>query len=62
MDWLIIVIVLLSFFAGFFSRGIFRKNKDDGMLLINEERVEVIFRDPYENLVKKRYVILKIKS
>ena len=63
MDWLIIIAVcLLCFLIGFFLGGKFRKNNDDGIAVINEERVEVIFRDPYEKLVKKRYVNLRIQS
>ena len=63
MDWLIIVAAcLLCYLIGFFLGGKIHKNKDDGIAIINEERVEVIFRDPYEKLVKKRYVNLRIQS
>ena len=52
----------IGFAAGYITKSIFNKPKDDGIATINEERVEVIFRDPYEKLVKKRYVNLRIQS
>ena len=63
MEWYLIAIITVAiFFIGFFLGGKIQKNKDDGIAIINEERVEVIFRDPYEKLVRKRYVRLKIES
>lgn len=63
MEWLTIISVCILFYLiGFFTRGKISKNKDDGIAIINKERVEVIFRDPYEKLVKKKYINLRIQS
>lgn len=61
MEWIVyILIAIIAFMSGFLSEK-FRKG-DDGIAIINEERVEVIFRDPYEKLVKKKFVNLRIQS
>ena len=63
MEWYFVILITIAMFLiGFFLGGKIHKNKDDGVVIINEERVEVIFRDPYEKLVKKRYVNLRIQS
>ena len=63
MEWIIIIAAcLLCYLIGFFLGGKFHKNNDDGIAIINEERVEVIFRDPYEKLIKKKFVNLRIQS
>ena len=62
MEWLVyILLVVAAFTVGCLTVRIL-DSKDDGVVIINEEKVEVIFRDPYEKLVKKRYVNLKIES
>lgn len=58
----LVFIAAIGFAAGYITKSIFNKPKDDGIAIINEERVEVIFRDPYEKLVKKKYVNLRIQS
>lgn len=58
----LVFITAIGFAAGYITKSIFNKPKDDGIVIINEERVEVIFRDPYEKLVKKKYVNLRIQS
>lgn len=60
MEWLIYILLAVAAFA--FGWFVGRPVKDDGIVIINEERVEVIFRDPYEKLIKKKYVNLKIES
>lgn len=61
MEWIVyILLVIAAFVVGWVSEKL--ESKDDGIVIINEERVEVIFRDPYEKLVKKKYVTLKIES
>ena len=60
MEW--IVYILIAVAASVFGWFAGRPVKDDGIVIINEERVEVIFRDPYEKLIKKKYVNLKIES
>lgn len=64
MDWYeiigVILIPLVCFLAGYIYGK--RLSKDDGIAIINEERVEVIFRDPYEKLIKKKFVNLRIQS
>lgn len=61
MEWIVyILIAIIAFVSGFFAEKF--KQKDDGIVMINEERVEVIFRDPYEKLVKKKFVNLRIQS
>ena len=63
MEWYFVILIAIAMFLiGFFLGGKIHKNKDDGVIIINEERVEVIFRDSYEKLVKKRYVNLRIQS
>ena len=60
MEWIVyILLAVAAFVIGWFGG---RPVKDDGIVIINEERVEVIFRDPYEKLIKKKYVNLKIES
>ena len=59
---ILVFVTAIGFFAGYIAKSIFNETKDDGIVIINEERVEVIFRDPYEKLVKKKYVNLKIES
>lgn len=58
----LVFITAIGFAVGYITKSIFNKPKDDGIAIINEERVEVIFRDPYEKLVKKKYVNLRIQS
>ena len=58
----LVFITAIGFAAGYITKALFNEHKDDGIAIINEERVEVIFRDPYEKLVKKRYVNLRIQS
>lgn len=61
MEWIVyILLAIVAFVVGWVSEKL--ASKDDGLVIINEERVEVIFRDPYEKLVKKKYVTLKIES
>lgn len=58
-----IIVICISFIGGVISemiRGATRK--DDGEVWINDERCEVIFRDTYEKLIKKKKVLLKVKS
>ena len=62
MEWLIYIFVAAIAFAFGWTVGKQLSSKDDGIVIINRERVEVIFRDPYEELVKKKYVNLKIQS
>ena len=60
MEWIIyIFLAILSFAVGWFGG---RPVKDDGIVIINEQKVEVIFRDPYSELIKKKYVCLKIET
>lgn len=58
----LVLITSIGFAAGYITKSVFNKPKDDGIAIINEERVEVIFRDPYEKLVKKKFVNLRIQS
>ena len=61
MEWVVyILIAIIAFISGFLSEKF--RQKDDGIAIINEERVEVIFRDPYEKLIKKKFVNLRIRS
>ena len=61
MEWIIyILIAIIAFICGLLSEKF--RQRDDGIAIINEERVEVIFRDPYEKLVKKKFVNLRIQS
>lgn len=59
---ILVFITAIGFFAGYIAKSVFNDTKDDGVIIINNERVEVIFRDPYEKLVKKKYVNLRIQS
>ena len=58
----LVFITAIGFAAGYITKSIFNKPKDDGIAIINEERIEVIFRDPYEKLIKKKFVNLRIQS
>ncbi len=58
----LVFITSIGFAAGYITKSMFNKHKDDGVIIINNERVEVIFRDPYEKLVKKKFVNLRIQS
>ena len=60
--FVLVFITAIGFFAGYIAKSVFNDTKDDGVIIINDERVEVIFRDPYEKLVKKKYVNLRIQS
>lgn len=58
-----LVIIVLSYIGGVISQMLFNVcKKDDGIFSIKEDKCEVIFRDPYEKLVKKKSVLLKNKS
>ena len=58
MEWIIyILLAIIAFTSGYFTGKL--NIKDDGILILNEEKVEVIFRDSYENLINKKYVKLK---
>ena len=59
--WIVLLIAIACFLTGYFARGI-KPKKDDGVVILNEEHVEVIFRDTYETLSKKKYVNLKMQS
>ena len=59
--WIVAIIATLCFLVGYFVRGINQK-KDDGVVILNKDRCEVIFRDTYEILSKKKYVTLKMQS
>lgn len=65
MDWYeiigIVLVPLICFLTGYFT-GKRRSIEDDGIVIINEKKCEVIFRDPYDRLIKKRYVNLKIET
>ncbi len=61
MEWIVYILIAIgAFMFGFFTEKF--RQKDDGIAIINEERVEVIFRDSYEKLVKKKFVNLRIQS
>lgn len=57
MEWIIYILLAIIAFASGYITG--KNIKDDGILILNEEKVEVIFRDSYENLINKKYVKLK---
>ena len=58
-----LIVITLSYIGGMISEMIINAlKKDDGEVWINDKRCEVIFRDTYEKLIKKRSVKLKIKS
>lgn len=59
---ILVFITAIGFFAGYIAKSVFNKPKDDGVIIINNERVEVIFRDPYKKLIKKKFVNLRIQS
>lgn len=60
--WIIIALYgVFSFLIGYFVRGI-KPKEDDGVVILNENHVEVIFKDTYETLSKKKYVNLKMRS
>ena len=52
---------LIGVLVGYFVREI-KPKEDDGVVILNNERVEVIFKDDYETLSKRRYVNLKMQS
>lgn len=57
MEWIIYILLgIIAFTSGYITG---KNIKDDGILILNEEKVEVIFRDSYENLINKKYVKLK---
>lgn len=58
-----IVVILVSYIGGMISQIVINAcKKDDGIFSIKEDKCEVIFRDPYDKLVKKKKVLLKNKS
>lgn len=65
MEWYemlgIVLIPLICLFTGYFI-GKRESKKDDGIVMLDDERCEVIFRDSYPKLIKKQYVKLKIQS
>ena len=58
-----IIVIIVSYIGGMISEIIINAfKKDDGVFTIKENKCEVIFRDPYEKLIKKKKVLLKNKS
>lgn len=58
-----LIVILISYIGGIVSHMIQTAlKKDDGIFSINEDKCEVIFRDPYEKLIKKKRISLRNKS
>lgn len=58
-----LIVILISYIGGVVSHMIQTAfKKDDGVFSINEDKCEVIFRDSYEKLIKKKHIRLKNKS
>ena len=56
-----LIIIIISYIGGIISQML--KNslkKDDGTVILTEDRCEVIFKDPYDQLIKKKKVLLKM--
>lgn len=65
MEWYavvgIVLMLIVCFLIGYFA-GKRKRKEDDGVVILTENKVEVIFRDTYEGLSKKKYVNLKMQS